>query len=430
MFQQPKSSISLYVELLGWAPPPPPASLWPPFYGLHDTLMFLSCNFLPRYYTPPLNESRRFNSYYDNATKGFLANVAAGRKWPKTGDGDDETNAVAHVLPVVVMRAGKPSFLQDAEAAIRIVQDNDDAVAFGLTFARILERVILGDAIVDAVKVTAATLRAGTGNPNDAWFAHGLAKMDEWSPRPPIDVTLEIGQGCDFPFHVFTAPHLLLHYNGSVGFAQAVRETILLGGENANRGTFIASILAAAAGSVDAAVPKDWLARTTRGQEVMMLAEQLADGGNHMMQGRSASEPTVASARGNAPIESFNSIQIHQQGRGVLSVDNDVVSPHTAALSRGSPHAENVAVATPPARSGPKRVMRAELRNSPGCIANANHTTSNATRPPSHPDDIAGLRALYLATGGPQWYVCLLVRSGYSSALPVRHCSHCCSRSY
>jgi hypothetical protein len=54
------------------------------------------------YYTPPLNTSRRFNSYYDNATKGFLANVAAGRTWPHTGDGDTETNAVAHVLPVVV----------------------------------------------------------------------------------------------------------------------------------------------------------------------------------------------------------------------------------------------------------------------------------------------------------------------------------------
>lgn len=395
------------------------------FYDLPVTLTLVSCKFPPRYYTPPLNESRRFNSYYDNATKGFLANVAAGQKWPHTGDGDTETNAVAHVLPVVVMRAGRPSFLQDAEAAIRIVQDNDDAVAFGLTFARILERVILGDSIVDAVRVTAATLRAGTGNPNDAWFAHGLAKMDEWSPRPPVDVTLEIGQGCDFPFHVFTAPHLLLHYNGSVGFAQAVRETILLGGENANRGTFIASILAAAAGSVDAAVPKDWLARTTEGQEVVRLAEQLAaggrGGGSHATQGRSASEPTVASAPRNAPIESFNTKQAHQEGRGVLPVDNDVVSPPTIAPPRDSSRAENVAIATAPAlRSGRERVTRVELRNSPGCIANSNHTTSNATRPPSHPDDIAGLRALYLATGGPQWYVCcLLFDTACSSALPA-----------
>ena len=47
--------------------------------------------------------------------QGFLANVRAGRRWPHTGAGDTETNAVAHVLPVVVMRAGRPHFLRDAE---------------------------------------------------------------------------------------------------------------------------------------------------------------------------------------------------------------------------------------------------------------------------------------------------------------------------
>jgi ADP-ribosylglycohydrolase len=102
--------------------------------------------------------------------------------------------------------------------------------------------------------------------------------MAEWAPRPPVDVTLEIGQGCDFPFHVFTAPQLLLHYNGSVPYETAIRETILLGGENANRGTFIGALLAAAAGSVDAAVPKSWLAKTTQGQQIVALAERLASG--------------------------------------------------------------------------------------------------------------------------------------------------------
>lgn len=38
------------------------------------------------YYTAPQNTSRGYNSYYDNATKGFLANVGAGRTWPHTGN--------------------------------------------------------------------------------------------------------------------------------------------------------------------------------------------------------------------------------------------------------------------------------------------------------------------------------------------------------
>ena len=57
--------------------------------------------------------------------------------------------------------------------AIRVVQDNEDAVAFGLTFARILERVILGDTVPHAITSVQQLLHHGTGNPNDAFFAHG-----------------------------------------------------------------------------------------------------------------------------------------------------------------------------------------------------------------------------------------------------------------
>ena len=143
------------------------------------------------YYTSPINETRKYVSYVDNATKGLLHNVANGKKWPHTGAGDTETNAVAHVLPVVAMRAGRPNFYRDAEAAIRVVQDNDDAVAFGMTFARILERVILGDTPDEAIKTVAKLLKVnGTGNTNDRFFAHWLEKMQEWRLRPPFDVTI------------------------------------------------------------------------------------------------------------------------------------------------------------------------------------------------------------------------------------------------
>ena len=162
------------------------------------------------YYSLPANATRPFVSYIDNATRGFLGNVRAGRRWPHTGAGDTETNAVAHVLPVVAMRAGRADFLRDAERAIRVVQDNDDAVAFGMTFARMLEQVILGETVEAAIANVTAVLRGGTGNPNDRFFAHGLDKMKEWRARPPFDVTLELGQACDFPFHVFTAPQCVL----------------------------------------------------------------------------------------------------------------------------------------------------------------------------------------------------------------------------
>ncbi|KAH8083974.1 ADP-ribosylglycohydrolase [Aureococcus anophagefferens] len=202
---------------------------------------------------------------------------------------DAETNAVAHVLPVAAARAGFDDFLESCEAAIRVVQDNDDAVAFGLAFARILEAVILGSTVDDAVRDVREALARGTGNRNDAFFARGLAKMDAWRARPPFDVTLELGQACDFPFHIFTAPHMLLHNMSSL--VAAVRETIVIGGENANRGSFVASILAAAGGEV----PDAWLEQTARGAEVR------ARGARPRPRGRAAAPlPDAAAAIANA----------------------------------------------------------------------------------------------------------------------------------
>eukprot|EP00729_Bicosta_minor_P016179 gene16179-29351_t len=315
------------------------------------------------YYTKPANISRGYASYYDNATKGFLDS-------PKKL-GDTETNAVAHVLPVVILRAGKPGFLKDAEAAIRIIQDTDEAVAFGMTFARILERVILGDGIQQAIVNVTETLKAGTGNRNDAFFAHGLSKMKEWSPRPPFDVTLEIGQD-------------EATLKTQAGFASAVRETIKLGGENANRGTFIAAIVAAAVGDVSAVVPAAWMSKVIAIDDILDLAHLLASGGHR---GRRQTESDSANTR-------------TRTGTGT-GTGTPGVGTHTRTATRKVTKKSNAASSSTHYRW--HHDDQEILRNSPGCVANSNHTTSNATRPPSHPDDIAGLRALYLSTNGPEW---------------------------
>lgn len=52
--------------------------------------------------------------------------------------------------------------------------------------------------------------------------------MVQWAPRPPFNVTIEIGQGCGFPNHLFTAPQFLLHKNWT--YEDAIRQTILIAG--------------------------------------------------------------------------------------------------------------------------------------------------------------------------------------------------------
>ena len=54
-------------------------------------------------------------------------------------------------MPVVALYAGHPDMIYEVEDAIRVSQDNEDAVAFGCAFARILEACILGESGEEAV---------------------------------------------------------------------------------------------------------------------------------------------------------------------------------------------------------------------------------------------------------------------------------------
>ena len=79
------------------------------------------------------------------STKEFVSYVAAGRHWPSCGGNDDQADAVAHVVPVVALFGGNTSkMLSVADTVIRVTQNTDNGVAFGLAAARVLEHVLVG----------------------------------------------------------------------------------------------------------------------------------------------------------------------------------------------------------------------------------------------------------------------------------------------
>ena len=63
-------------------------------------------------------------------------------------------------------------------------------------------------------------------------------------------------------FHVYTVSHAVLH-NETQTYAEAICETIRIGGESGARGMWIGSMLAAHQGSVDA-IPRSWANATTK----------------------------------------------------------------------------------------------------------------------------------------------------------------------
>ncbi len=92
-----------------------------------------------------------------------MANEAAGKHWPNCGSTDDQADAIVHAMIVVALLAGDPSMLPTAANIIRVTQNDDRAVGFGLGAARILEQVVLnGTPGLDAVKSAITAMQSPT----------------------------------------------------------------------------------------------------------------------------------------------------------------------------------------------------------------------------------------------------------------------------
>jgi ADP-ribosylglycohydrolase len=152
-----------------------------------------------RCYTTTQNASK---CYKDGSTKEFLKNVASGLNYPKCGGNDTQANAVAHMPLVVAKFAGQADLLDQVEHLIRVTQNTNDAVAFGLAGARILEAVILGDSGIIAVKKAVTAMKsASRSHPmdEDAALAKGIEHVLSELDKSSFDVVQEVGQSCDYP---------------------------------------------------------------------------------------------------------------------------------------------------------------------------------------------------------------------------------------
>lgn len=203
--------------------------------------------------------------YWDGSTKGFVANYQKGQRWPHVGANDTQANAIVHMIPLVAALADKPNMLDEVETLIRVTQDTNDAVSFGLAAARVLRGVVLGKPTVQAVQDAAKELldpKREHPHSEDEALGKGLQKVLSELGRPNFDVVKEIGQSCDYPFGLWTGSHLVAQLSEQIkkdpagAYMNATRQTILAGGDSGSRGWFVGALMGAAVG--DAQIPKEW----------------------------------------------------------------------------------------------------------------------------------------------------------------------------
>ncbi|KAJ8601324.1 hypothetical protein CTAYLR_007229 [Chrysophaeum taylorii] len=203
----------------------------------------------------------------DHATQAFLANVANGLKFPESGADDNQAHCFLKAVPVTCLYAGTPERRDKVEEAIRVHQNNDEAVRFGLLASDLLERVILGDSLEEAVGYVEArappeAAKAFDDARSKLPLSDLLTKLSNeiMKDKPDSPFYNLAARSCALP-SAFVAPvHELLNQDS---YVSAMRENILAAGDTCSRAIFLGAVVAAARGPP----PQAWVDKLTTAKD-------------------------------------------------------------------------------------------------------------------------------------------------------------------
>ena len=206
--------------------------------------------------------------YIDHATRETLNNIARFKKESASGflGADDKQHPAMAKLPaLVVCYAGSPELHNVIVSAIKVTNNNSQAISFGCAAAKVIETAIL------------------TRDPEQSvWAAHGVSDKDvsrllddAMSRRSEscVDVTTHFGLACDLSFGVPTALHNIAT---SASYSEAIRQNILAGGDSCGRAILVGSVLGACYGiGGEKGIPPQWVERLTKIESVQALLAEI-----------------------------------------------------------------------------------------------------------------------------------------------------------
>ena len=184
------------------------------------------------------------------------------------GAEDVQMPAISKLPALVARYAGTDELADKTEAAVRVTNNDDTAVAFGLAAARMMEAAITGEDLQ-------AVVQAGLATDDDR--VRGLIdKAISLDGQDHTPVAKIFGLSCNLEFGLPIVAHNLLEAGS---FAEAVRRNILAGGDSCGRGILLGAVLGAAYGvGGERGIPDDWLRKLSGRDDIVGLIEALPFG--------------------------------------------------------------------------------------------------------------------------------------------------------
>jgi ADP-ribosylglycohydrolase len=184
---------------------------------------------------------------------------------PESGADDMQLPAVSKLPPLVASYCSKSNLMEVTEAAVRVTNHNDEAVAWARCAAQLLDHLFRGEAL-------SAALEAAT---REAPATENLVHARSGSHLDAPEAGDTYGRTCYLPEAMPVIFHILSHARS---FTEAVRANIYCGGDSCGRAWIIGPAMAALFGvGGERGIPLSWLARVTDAPAILTDIETLVN---------------------------------------------------------------------------------------------------------------------------------------------------------
>lgn len=185
---------------------------------------------------------------------------------PESGADDMQLPAVSKLAPLVSRYCGSNKLMEVTEAAVRVTNHNDDAVAWAKCAATLLDQLFQGKPMSEALE----TARSGAPDQDNLSNAVSGSSLDAVKAGDTFGRTCYLHEAMPVIFHI------LSHANS---YTQAVRANIHCGGDSCGRSWIIGPAMAAIHGvGGEQGIPLSWLAQVTDADTRFADIEALVNG--------------------------------------------------------------------------------------------------------------------------------------------------------
>lgn len=189
---------------------------------------------------------------------------------------DDTNFESAAKIPIIVARyAGSPMLIEKIDDAVRIHQTNEKVLHATRLAAKLLEKVILGSTIAEALEWAAKSDQVSSEEKE--YLCNNNEDKGTSNGNLPFSIAVEtFGLSGQLPGSLKSSIYALKSFRC---YEVAIRANIIAGGDNACRSWIVGSLLAAEGG--EKAIPEQWKSKTSMYSQIYSLANRIAGSNSH-----------------------------------------------------------------------------------------------------------------------------------------------------